>query len=72
MPRCIQWRCSNCMRQVSTNHRVSTCSIITYFRTGIVFKIIGNKLVPWQILADGDGLQSKGFKGEWMTIKGTN
>jgi len=42
-------------------------------RSGIVFKIIesakGHKLVPWQILSDGDGLQEKGFKAEWMTIK---
>ena len=39
-------------------------------RTGIVFKIIGKDVVPWSILADGDGLSSKGFKCEWMTIKG--
>ena len=25
--------------------------------------------MPWQILSDGDGLQEKGFKAEWMTIK---
>ena len=26
-------------------------------------------MVPWQILSDGDGLNEKGFKAEWMTIK---
>lgn len=39
-------------------------------RTGIVFKISPtHKMVPWQILSDGDGLQEKGFKAEWMTVK---
>ena len=28
-----------------------------------------HKMVPWQILSDGDGLQEKGFKAEWMTVK---
>lgn len=42
-------------------------------RTGIVFKITpSHKLVPWQILSDGDGLQEKGFKAEWMTVKDSN
>ena len=39
-------------------------------KTGIVFKIINNKMIPWQILADGNGQSNKGFKGEWMTVKG--
>ena len=26
-------------------------------------------MIPWQILADGDGNSNKGFKGEWMTVK---
>ena len=39
-------------------------------RTGIVFKIVGKDIVPWNILSDGDGLSTKGFKGEWMTVKG--
>lgn len=42
-------------------------------RTGIVFKIhqtvSGHKMIPWQILSDGDGLNEKGFKAEWMTVK---
>ena len=33
-------------------------------------KIINNKMVPWQVLADGNGNSNKGFKGEWMTVKG--
>ena len=39
-------------------------------RTGIVFKVVGKDIVPWNILSDGDGLSTKGFKGEWMTVKG--
>lgn len=39
-------------------------------RTGIVFKVTPtHKMVPWQILSDGDGLNEKGFKAEWMTVK---
>ena len=26
-------------------------------------------LSPYVILADGNGLEKKGFKGEWMTVK---
>ena len=39
-------------------------------RTGIVYNIISDKVVPWVILADGDGTSSKGFKAEWSTVKG--
>lgn len=38
-------------------------------RSGVIFKIINNKAVPWVILADGDGSVAKGFKSEWATIK---
>lgn len=37
--------------------------------TGIIFQIIGNKPIPWVILQDGDGLQKRPFKAEWMTRK---
>jgi len=41
-------------------------------RTGIVFEITPqHKMVPWQILSDGNGANEKGFKGEWMMVKGT-
>jgi len=39
-------------------------------RTGVVYSIIDNKVVPWVILADGSGASAKGFKGEWSTVKG--
>ena len=40
-------------------------------RTGIVYNIVGDKVIPWVILADGDGgSSSKGFKGEWSTVVG--
>lgn len=38
-------------------------------RSGIVFEIINNKIVPWIILSDGNGLNEKGFKSEWATVK---
>ena len=42
-------------------------------RTGIVYKISkssrGYKVIPWVLLVDGNGEESKGFKCEWMTVK---
>ncbi|KAM8845901.1 soluble calcium-activated nucleotidase 1 isoform 4-T5 [Spinachia spinachia] len=38
-------------------------------RTGVVYHIDGDKIVPWVILADGDGSVAKGFKAEWMAVK---
>ncbi|XP_026885263.2 soluble calcium-activated nucleotidase 1b isoform X1 [Electrophorus electricus] len=39
-------------------------------RTGVVYRIEGNRVVPWVILADGDGTVSKGFKAEWLAVRG--
>ncbi|XP_076443199.1 soluble calcium-activated nucleotidase 1-like [Babylonia areolata] len=38
-------------------------------RTGVVYEIVGNKVVPWVVLPDGNGKASKGFKCEWATVK---
>ncbi|XP_030373584.1 apyrase [Scaptodrosophila lebanonensis] len=38
-------------------------------RTGLVYEIEGDKVVPWIILLDGDGHKTKGFKSEWATVK---
>lgn len=38
-------------------------------RTGIVFELIGDKVIPWVLLMDGAGKSSKGFKSEWATVK---
>lgn len=38
-------------------------------RTGLVYEVIGDKVVPWIILMDGDGHSAKGFKSEWATVK---
>lgn len=38
-------------------------------RTGLVYQILKDQVIPWIILMDGDGLSKKGFKGEWMTVK---
>ena len=35
-----------------------------------VYEVRGEKLVPWVILEDGPGNVAKGFKAEWMTVKG--
>ncbi|KAH8739465.1 hypothetical protein FG386_000437 [Cryptosporidium ryanae] len=40
-------------------------------RTGILFEVIsdGKKLAPRYVLSEGDGMNSKGMKIEWSTIK---
>lgn len=38
-------------------------------RTGVVYLVKGQHVVPWVILSDGPGEESKGFKGEWSTVK---
>ncbi|XP_068632253.1 soluble calcium-activated nucleotidase 1 [Battus philenor] len=38
-------------------------------RSGMVFEIVNNKMVPWVILSDGNGHVEKGFKSEWATVK---
>ncbi|XP_074649447.1 soluble calcium-activated nucleotidase 1-like isoform X2 [Tubulanus polymorphus] len=47
------------------NGRVYTCDD----RTGIVYEIHKKHVVPWVILSDGNGLNEKGFKCEWMAVK---
>lgn len=38
-------------------------------RTGVIYEVENNRVIPWVILTDGDGRQTKGFKGEWATVK---
>ncbi|XP_063534280.1 soluble calcium-activated nucleotidase 1 [Cydia strobilella] len=38
-------------------------------RSGMVFEIVNNKMIPWVILMDGNGHVEKGFKTEWATVK---
>ncbi|CAH0579406.1 unnamed protein product [Chrysodeixis includens] len=38
-------------------------------RSGMIFEIVNNKMVPWVILTDGNGHVEKGFKSEWATVK---
>ncbi|XP_053669438.1 apyrase [Anopheles marshallii] len=38
-------------------------------RTGLVYEIDGEKVLPWVLLMDGDGRTTKGFKSEWATVK---
>lgn len=38
-------------------------------RTGLVYEITNDKVLPWLILMDGDGHNAKGFKSEWATVK---
>ena len=33
-------------------------------RTGVVYHVENNKVVPWVILSDGNGEETKGFKGK--------
>ena len=36
-------------------------------RTGIVYEIVDKKVVPWAILSDGDGKQTKGSNMFFLT-----
>lgn len=38
-------------------------------RTGIVYEVIDNQVIPWVVLSDGNGREPKGFKCEWATVK---
>lgn len=38
-------------------------------RTGIVYKIVDDTVIPSHILMNGDGMTNKGFKAEWATVK---
>lgn len=38
-------------------------------RTGIIYELAGEKVIPWVILMDGEGHSTKGFKSEWATVK---
>uniref|UniRef100_A0A1B0FY67 Apyrase n=1 Tax=Phlebotomus papatasi TaxID=29031 RepID=A0A1B0FY67_PHLPP len=38
-------------------------------KSGIIFHLLNNELVPWVILGDGSGNETNGFKCEWATIK---
>ena len=43
-------------------------------RTGVIYKVSKDKkgqyrVIPWVILADGNGEETKGMKCEWMTVK---
>ncbi|XP_063607110.1 soluble calcium-activated nucleotidase 1-like [Penaeus indicus] len=40
-------------------------------RTGIIYEVDlhENKVIPWVVLTDGNGRNTKGFKSEWATVK---
>ena len=38
-------------------------------RTGVVYQIMDRHVIPWVVMADGAGTETKGFKGEWATVK---
>ncbi|OWF50904.1 soluble calcium-activated nucleotidase 1-like [Mizuhopecten yessoensis] len=38
-------------------------------RTGVVYEISDNMVIPWVILTDGNGRSQKGFKSEWATVR---
>ena len=49
------------------NGKLYTCDD----RTGIIYEIRKDKseAIPWVVLPDGDGANTKGFKCEWMSVK---
>ncbi|XP_059612593.1 apyrase-like [Phlebotomus argentipes] len=38
-------------------------------KSGIIFDVEKDKLIPWVILSDGAGNETNGFKCEWATVK---
>ncbi|XP_013381847.1 soluble calcium-activated nucleotidase 1 [Lingula anatina] len=38
-------------------------------RTGVIYEVYGEEVVPWVLLTDGNGMTAKGFKCEWATVK---
>jgi len=38
-------------------------------RTGVIYQIVNDRIVPWVILSDGNGIVGKGFKAEWCAVK---
>lgn len=38
-------------------------------RTGLVYQLQDDKVLPWVLLMDGAGKTGKGFKSEWATVK---
>uniref|UniRef100_U5EG83 Apyrase n=1 Tax=Corethrella appendiculata TaxID=1370023 RepID=U5EG83_9DIPT len=38
-------------------------------RTGFIYEILNDHVIPWIILIDGNGQTDKGFKSEWATVK---
>jgi len=38
-------------------------------RTGILYRFERGEMIPWVLLTDGNGIDSKGFKVEWMATK---
>lgn len=38
-------------------------------RTGLVYQLQDDKVIPWVLLMDGAGNTGKGFKSEWATVK---
>lgn len=38
-------------------------------RTGFIYEIVNDKIIPWIFLSDGKGNNMKGFKSEWAAVK---
>ncbi|XP_067006616.2 soluble calcium-activated nucleotidase 1 [Anabrus simplex] len=38
-------------------------------RTGVVYELQNDQVIPWVLLTDGDGRTPKGFKMEWAAVK---
>ncbi|XP_050424374.1 soluble calcium-activated nucleotidase 1-like [Adelges cooleyi] len=42
-------------------------------KTGIIYEVLNeNSLIPWVVVTEGDGRNTKTFKNEWATVKGKN
>ncbi|XP_041978232.1 apyrase [Aricia agestis] len=76
----VSWEQSNIVLSSTYSHKgrgMELSELIVYDgrlltfddRSGMVFEIVNNKVVPWVILSDGNGYNEKGYKGEWATVK---
>ncbi|RCN42159.1 Apyrase [Ancylostoma caninum] len=75
----VHWTSThNYSSQLNHNGRGMELSDLKYFdgklltvddKTGVIYWIDGEKIIPWVILNDGDGYQETLFKGEWLAVK---
>ncbi|XP_025207929.1 apyrase-like [Melanaphis sacchari] len=80
----IEWDSTNNGNQFKSNLATSgrgleLSELVTYNgnlitlddKTGLVYVIDDNNLIPWVLVVNGNGRKTKGMKNEWATVKGS-